>query len=115
MPVWLNTRGKGNLGIGLCDRCHFKFSIEDLVPDDNSPGLKVCRKCVDQFDPYRLPARRPDDLTLPFYRPILPVLTFETPAEAIDGLSNADADLWIQPESPYGPPDGGMYGIEVTE
>jgi hypothetical protein len=85
------------------------------MPDGNAPGLRVCKRCCDVFDPYRLPARQPDDVTLPFYRPILPTLTFDTPVDAIDGLSNTSADLWIEPLSPYGPPGGGMYGIEVTE
>lgn len=116
MPVWLNTRGNTTLAIGLCDRCHKKRALVDLVPDGNAPGMRVCQeRCRDVLDPYRLPARQPDDITLPFYRPIVPSLTFETATPVFDGLSNADADKWIEPLSPFGPAEGGMYGIEVTD
>ena len=69
MGIWLNPRGKTTYGIGICDRCRKKMSLDDLGSDPNSPGLKVCRGCVDQFDPYRLPARKADNLTLRFVRP----------------------------------------------
>jgi hypothetical protein len=114
MPIWLDTRGKTTLGIGQCDRCWKKRSLEDLVPDNNAPGMRVCKnRCCDVFDPYRLPPRQPDDLTLPFYRPVQPDLTYDIPPVFYDGLST-DTLLWIEPTSPYGPPDGGMYAIEVT-
>lgn len=116
MPIWLNTRGKTTLGIGECDRCHAKRPLDELVPDGNAPGLRVCKlRCCDEFDPYRLPARQPDLLTLPFYRPIVPPLTFETATPVVNGLSNSDQTKWIEPLSPYGPPGGGMYGIEVLD
>jgi hypothetical protein len=42
-----------------------------LVPDGNSPGLRVCVHggCRDELDPYRLPARQTDPLTLQYPRP----------------------------------------------
>lgn len=71
--IFLDTRGRQSLGIGLCDRCKRKFPIDDLMPDPNSPGLRVCRVDIDDFDPYRLPARAPEDITLPFVRPETPL------------------------------------------
>lgn len=69
MGVWLNTLGRSTLGIGICDRCKRKFSLDDLYRDPNSPGLRVCLEDKDQFDPYRLPARQPEKITLAFVRP----------------------------------------------
>lgn len=73
MPVFLDTRGQPTYGIGLCARCSCKFPLAELHSDPNSPGLMVCRKDLDQLDPYRLPARETEDITLPFYRPDLPL------------------------------------------
>ncbi len=70
MAVFLNTRGNSNLAIAICDRCRFKYPIGRLSPDRNTPGLMVCDTgCNDEFDPWRLPPREPDNITLPFYRP----------------------------------------------
>jgi hypothetical protein len=116
MAVWLNTRARSTLGIGWCDRCKFKMSLDDLHPDRNTPGLRVCNKCNDEFDPWRLPARRPDDLTLPFYRTEEPLIVPDEvdPNSIAPGLAIADSSAFIEPESPFGPANGGMYGIEVT-
>lgn len=35
----------------------------------------MCREDLDQLDPYRLPPRQPDNITLPFVRPDLPLNT----------------------------------------
>jgi hypothetical protein len=75
MSIWLDTRGRSTLGIGLCARCSRKMSLEELFSDPNSPGLKVCRADLDQLDPYRLPPRQPDQITLPFVRPDSPLST----------------------------------------
>ena len=69
MPIFIDPTGRSTYGIGVCARCWQKFSLEDLYSDPNSPGLKVCRNDLDDYDPYRLPARRTEDITLPFYRP----------------------------------------------
>lgn len=68
MPVFLDTRGNPTLGVALCDRCSRKMPIHELHPDPNFPGLRVCRKDLDDYDPYRLPARQPETITLPFLR-----------------------------------------------
>lgn len=75
MAIWLDTRGRSTLGIGICDRCRRKMSIEDLYPDGNSPGLRVCLEDRDELDPYRLPARQPEKITLPFVRPDVNIAT----------------------------------------
>ena len=73
MPVFLHTQGNPTLGIGICSRCSRKFPLHELQSDPNYPGLRVCRADLDQFDPYRLPARQPETITLPFVRPDVPL------------------------------------------
>ncbi len=73
MSVYLDTRGKSTLGIGVCGRCSRKMSLDDLHSDPNYPGLRVCKADLDQYDPYRLPARQPEDITLRFPRPDTPL------------------------------------------
>lgn len=73
MPVFLNTRGNATLGIGICGRCSRKFPLGELQPDPNSPGLYVCRVDRDDYDPYRLPARQPENITLRHPRPDTPL------------------------------------------
>ncbi len=73
MSVYLDTRGKSTLGIGVCGRCSRKMSLDDLYSDPNYPGLRVCKADLDQYDPYRLPARQPEDITLRFPRPDTPL------------------------------------------
>lgn len=74
MSIFLDTRGRSTLGIGLCARCSRKMSLDDLYSDPNFPGLMVCKDDIDQFDPYRLPARQPETITLPFVRPDDPLI-----------------------------------------
>lgn len=73
MARFLNTRGRPTLGIGICSRCSIKFPLDKLSPDPNYPGLMVCDKDKDQYDPYRLPARQPEKISLPFTRPDAPL------------------------------------------
>jgi hypothetical protein len=73
MSIWYDPTGKSTYGIGLCDRCRRKMSIADLYADPNSPGLRVCREDLDDLDPYRLPARQTEMITLPFTRPDAPL------------------------------------------
>jgi len=89
MPVYLSTRGKTTLGIGICGRCSRKFSLDDLYSDPNSPGLMVCAADRDDYDPYRLPARQPDNIVLPFTRPDTPIPT--NPA----GVITQDSDYFL--------------------
>lgn len=71
--IFLNTTGNQTLGIGVCGRCNFKFPLDALKPDPNTPGLLVCLADRDDFDPYRMPARQADKITLPFVRPDVPL------------------------------------------
>lgn len=70
MPMFLNTEGNASIAIFICDRCRLKRPIIEAMPDPNFPGLKVCQQnCADQKDPYRLPARKTEKITLQFPRP----------------------------------------------
>lgn len=109
MPIFLDTRGNSTLGIGICDRCRKKFPLDKLQEDRNTPGLRVCEADNDDFDPWRLPALQPDDITLPFYRPDESVaLTAE--GEELEGdlrITEADdyritqSDDDVDPDSEY--------------
>jgi hypothetical protein len=89
MPRFLNTRGNTTLAIGICGRCSIKMPLDQLLPDPNYPGLLVCEKDRDQYDPYRLPARQPDNIVLPFTRPDTPIPT--NPA----GFITQDGDYFL--------------------
>ena len=70
MPRFLDTRGNAVIAIFICDRCRMKRPIIEAMPDPNFPGLKVCEQgCADEKDPYRLPARKTERITLQFPRP----------------------------------------------
>ena len=73
MAVFLDTTGRSTLAIGICGRCSRKFPLDELMSDPNSPGLRVCRADLDEFDPYRLPARQTEDITVRFPRPDVPL------------------------------------------
>lgn len=70
MPLYLDTSGYYTIAIGVCDRCKMKRPLATMGPDSNFPGLRVCDQgCKDQFDPYRLPARKTERINLRFPRP----------------------------------------------
>jgi len=69
MSIFLDTTGEPTLGIGICARCSRKFKLADLHPDPNYPNLMVCKDDTDEYDPYRLAPRPPDQIVLPFNRP----------------------------------------------
>lgn len=69
MSTYLDTTGRSTLGIGICARCSRKFSLEELHDDPNRPGLKVCQDDRDEYDPYLLTPRGPDQINLGFTRP----------------------------------------------
>lgn len=76
MPRYLDTSGATSIAIGVCDRCKMKRRLVDLHSDRNAPGLQVCNDgmgCNDLYDPYRLPARRSEDITLRRPRPDTPL------------------------------------------
>jgi hypothetical protein len=70
MPRFLDTRGLSDLAIAVCDRCKMKRAHAEMRPDPNFPGLQVCGQgCADDKDPYRLPARKTEKITIRFPRP----------------------------------------------
>lgn len=78
MSVFLDTTGQPTLTIAICQRCNVKRPIAELIPDGNSPGLHVCRPtvhrgCWDTYDPYRLPPRQPDKISLQWTNPDVPL------------------------------------------
>jgi hypothetical protein len=66
---FIDTTGKQWLAVGLCDRCKRKFPLEELWSDRNNPALKVCADDLDEYDPYRLPARGAEQIALRYARP----------------------------------------------
>ena len=88
MPRFLNTEGNATIAIFICDRCKMKRAIVEAMPDPNFPGLKVCQQgCADQKDPYRLPARKTEKITLQYPRPDVSVA--EDGVEIVTGGDNA--------------------------
>lgn len=73
MSVFLDPRGRSTFGIGICARCQRKMSLEELMPDNNYPGLRVCKEDRDQLDPYRLAPRQTERITLDYPRPDVPI------------------------------------------
>jgi hypothetical protein len=73
MSLYLDTAGHASRAIAVCDRCHLKVPQSTLVADGNAPGLKVCPECSDNLDPWRLPARHGEDITIRYPRPDEPL------------------------------------------
>ena len=73
MPLYLDTRSEPTAAVAICDRCRFKFPIAKLESDPNSPGLRVCVDCIDEFDPYRLPPRVTEKIDVQYPRPEEPL------------------------------------------
>lgn len=73
MPRFLDTRGQESLAIAVCDRCKMKFPIGALHADRDKAALRVCDQCNDEYDPYKLPARQTEDITVRYPRPDEPM------------------------------------------
>lgn len=102
MPKFLNTLGNSTLGVGLCGRCSKKFPLGELHPDRNTPGLMVCDKDNDEFDPYRLPALQDDRLILPFTRPDVPLDGTNDPINVLLAfLVTQDFEYFITEDDDY--------------
>ena len=84
--VFLDPTGQPTYGIAICGRCSRKMFLSELAPDPNYPGLMVCEEDRDEYDPYRLAPRRPDQIVLPFVRPDTPINT--RPAGVIQEQGN---------------------------
>lgn len=100
MPRFLDTRGNAVIAIFICDRCKMKRAIIEAMPDPNFPGLKVCQQgCADQKDPYRLPARKTERITLQFPRPDVSVATNDS-ALLTGGLQQYDISTEQNTQTP---------------
>ena len=92
MSMYLDPTGQPTFGIAICARCSQKFLLAELSPDPNFPGLMVCAADRDDYDPYLLPPRRPDQIVLPFNRPDINIDTH--PA----GVIQEDGDKYLEME-----------------
>jgi hypothetical protein len=72
-----------------------KRPIIEQMPDPNFPGLRVCSQgCADQKDPYRLPARQTERITLQYPRP-------DTDIATDPNYLTTDPDLYKEPYGDY--------------
>ena len=73
MSKWLDTRGNKPIAIAVCARCSCKVPITSLREDPNYPGLFCCGNvtdgCIDVLDPWRLPSRETENISLDQPRP----------------------------------------------
>lgn len=99
------TMSDGTIAIAICDRCKMKRAYTFLVPDGNSPGLRVCMTggCRDELDPYRLPARQSDPLTLQYPRPDLSIAVTQIGLGiAVMGLNVENGDGFLETQDGQG-------------
>jgi hypothetical protein len=128
MPIFLDTRGLGNVAIAICARCSCKYSYTSLKPDPNFPGLRCCPDgCLDQIDPWRLAPRPTENITLEFARPDVDISgygatpIYAPPPSSPSYFSNDGGVLVFAkasyavgyPTSFIGPP-GGVYNNGLT-
>jgi|SRR5579863_2550018 len=111
MPKFIDTRGHSTLGIAICARCKEKFPEDELREDPNYPGLFVCTDDLDQFDPWRLPAKEADRIILDHPRPDADISgNAGTPvfADQINGISLLKPSTVWQPNTNY------LIGAQIT-
>jgi len=106
MSMWLDTRGNTVLNIAICDRCKMKRAYSDISDDGNIRGLRVCNQgCSDERDPYRLPARPTEKISVRFPRPDADIAekqdTITTDPNIVNNIS----------QNPSTPITAGEYGI----
>jgi hypothetical protein len=112
MPIFLDTLGMSDLAIAVCDRCKMKRPHAVMRPDPNFPGLQVCDQgCADEKDPYRLPARKTERITIRFPRPDVSVAV-----DPNDLVTGPQGDFVISTEGNTETPEnnGNLDGIAVT-
>lgn len=103
MSGWDDPTGWPWYAVGICDRCNRRFPLHELIEDGNLPGLRVCREDWDELDPYRLPARQTENITLPFVRPDVPIAvqphstveTFYLLTQGGDPIITEDGDFLV--------------------
>lgn len=111
MPVFLETLGYSDIAIAVCDRCKMKRPHAVMRSDPNFPGLQVCNEgCADQYDPYRLPARKTERITIRFPRPDVSVAV-----DPNDLITTGSNQYVVSPEQNIQTPEnnGNLDSIEV--
>ena len=79
MGKFLSVDSKGGtVAIAICPRCSFKYHYDELRQDPNTKQW-VCKDCCDIYDPWRLPALVPENITLTHPRPDDSVVTSDVP------------------------------------
>jgi len=63
MPLFLPVKARGTVAIAVCQRCNKKMYYSDLFKDPNN-GLMVCKNDLDIYDPWRLPPRQTENISL---------------------------------------------------
>jgi hypothetical protein len=111
MPRFLNTLGNSTLSIFICGRCKMKRPEDEAHPDANFPGVIVCeRGCGDEKDPYRLPARKTEKITIRYPRPDLSVAV---DSHAIDTGGYQGYVLSTQANTSTPEQNGNVDGLEI--
>ena len=73
MSLYLPVKAVGGtMAIGICSRCSKKMYVGDMVKDPNN-GMWTCREDQDLYDPYKLPARKTENITVSHPRPDVPL------------------------------------------
>lgn len=65
---YLTVNTSGSAAIAICPRCAIKVQYDDLKQDPNNKQW-YCASCVDLYDPWRLPARQAENISLNHPRP----------------------------------------------
>ena len=69
MPRYLPPDNVGGfIAIAACPRCKQKIYYGELETDPNTMQ-KLCPRCIDIYDPYRLSPRPTENIQLQFPRP----------------------------------------------
>jgi hypothetical protein len=95
-----------------------KRAYDNIGNDRNIPGLRVCNYgCNDERDPYRLPARQPEKISIRFPRPDADIAANQDSLMTDPNVANnvkqdptlpSTAGEWeISPESPIETPING--------
>lgn len=69
MSRFLDTHGERVLSPYICDRCKQRGRYSEMMADPDKEGLFVHKDCADQKDPWKLPPRQSEEITVPNPRP----------------------------------------------
>lgn len=112
MPRFLDTTGLADIAIAVCDRCKMKRPHAEMRSDPNFPGLQVCNQgCADEFDPYRLAARKTERINIRFPRPDASVAV--DPNNISAGPAYGGSVLSTEGNTEIIENDGNLDGLEI--